>query len=279
MSKVLAVADYAIGDVQGCYEQLIKLLDSINFAPHDDRLWFVGDLINRGPQSLEVLRFVKSLPLETIVTLGNHDLHLLARAFLNDTVKPHKDNIDDILTADDCMQLCHWLRAQKILHFDESLNIVMTHAGIAPCWDLEKAMNLAVELETVLHGENYLEFFKNMYGDEPDYWSDNLSNHQRLRAITNYFTRMRFCYADGRLDFSYKGILANAPDNLIPWFKVAKRKPLSFDLVFGHWAALQGKLCEPSIFAIDTGCVWGGALTALRLQDKQTFSVPGWGKS
>lgn len=268
--------DYAIGDVQGCYDQLQQLLEKINFNEKIDRLWFVGDLVNRGPQSLAVLRFIKNLPLTARITLGNHDLHLLAKLFANHSLHPlHDDTLQEVLRADDAEELGHWLRKQSILYHEPSLNAVICHAGIAPVWDMDMAKACAKELETVLSGENYRFFLENMYGNEPDLWSDDLKGIARLRIITNYFTRMRFCDKQGRLVLNYKGTIANAPANLIPWYDLPNRKPIAADIVFGHWAALQGHSPVPNIFAIDTGCLWGGQLTALRLQDRQRFSVPG----
>lgn len=267
--------DYAIGDVQGCYEPLQRLLEQINFNEKVDRLWFVGDLVNRGPQSLAVLRFIKNLPVPAKITLGNHDLHLLAKLFLQDSRKNHDDTLHEILIADDAEELGHWLRKQNILCHDQALNILMCHAGIAPCWDLTLAKDCAHELETVLASDNFCDFLSQMYGNEPNLWSSKLTGIVRLRIITNYFTRMRFCDKQGRLVLSYKGTLADAPENLVPWFAVPNRVPIEADIVFGHWAALQGYSPDPKIFAIDTGCLWGGQLTALRLQDRRRFSVSG----
>lgn len=269
--------DYAIGDVQGCYEPLQRLLELINFDEKVDRLWFVGDLVNRGPESLAVLRFVSSLPLTPRVTLGNHDLHLLGSLFAEKPWKGHDDTIQDIIAAPDSDALGHWLRKQSILHYAPELNVVMCHAGIAPLWDLTLAMQLAKELESVLAGDNFRDFLNHMYGNQPDIWSADLCGIDRLRLITNYFTRMRFCDAKGRLNLSYKGTVAAAPANLYPWFAVPQRKELEVDIVFGHWAALMGLCPNPKIHAIDTGCLWGGQLTALRLQDRQRFAV--WNKA
>ncbi|MBA2710814.1 MAG: symmetrical bis(5'-nucleosyl)-tetraphosphatase [Tatlockia sp.] len=271
------MSDYAIGDVQGCYDQLQRLLDHIKFNEKNDRLWFVGDLVNRGPQSLAVLRFIKNLPLKARITLGNHDLHLLAKLFVNNSIHLHDDTLNEVLSADDADELGHWLRKQSLLYHDPKLNVVICHAGIAPLWDLPLAKACASEVELVLSGENYSFFLENMYGNEPDLWSDDLKGMDRLRIITNYFTRMRFCDRQGRLVLSYKGTIATAPANLIPWYDLPNRKPIDVDIVFGHWAALQGHSPVPNIFAIDTGCLWGGQLTALRLQDRQRFSVPGKG--
>lgn len=265
--------DFAIGDVQGCYDPLQRLLEQINFNDRADRLWFVGDLVNRGSQSLLVLRFIKNLPIPARITLGNHDLHLLARLFTQDSFKPHDDTLEEVVTAKDGEELGHWLRKQSILVHDEELNVVMCHAGIAPAWDLAKAKACARELERVLAAENFRDFLTEMYGNQPNFWSDELTGIPRLRAITNYFTRMRFCDKEGHLVLEYKGSLADAPAHLIPWYAVADRKPIPADLVFGHWAALEGLSPAPSIHAIDTGCLWGGRLTALCLQDKVRSTV------
>ena len=269
------MVDYVIGDVQGCFEPLQRLLDVLHFDKYADRLWFVGDLVNRGPQSLDVLRFIKNLPLTPRVTLGNHDLHLLCKLFGNRPLHNNDDTLDDILAAPDAEELGHWLRKQSIVYHDVSLNVIMCHAGIAPAWDLTQAKALALELEKALAGVHYRDFLTHMYGNEPNYWSDDLTGMARLRAICNYFTRMRFCDAQGHLVLSYKGALAQAPTDLYPWYNVPCRHDIEEDIVFGHWAALEGKCPHPRIHALDTGCLWGGKLTALRLQDKQRFEVPG----
>ncbi len=271
------MSDYAIGDVQGCYEPLQRLLELIQFDETADRLWFVGDLVNRGPESLAVLRFVSRLPIAPRVTLGNHDLHLLGSLFVKESWRGHDDTLQEVLNAPDRDELGHWLRKQSILYFSEELNVVMCHAGIAPIWTLSQAMQLANELESVLSGDNFCDFLAHMYGNEPNAWSDDLKGVDRWRAITNYFTRMRFCDSQGRLNLSYKGTLADAPANLYPWYAVPGRKPIEVDIVFGHWAALLGVSPDPKIHAIDTGCLWGGQLTALRLQDMQRFAV--WNKA
>lgn len=269
------MADYAIGDVQGCYDPLQRLLDLIAFDEHADRLWFVGDLVNRGPDSLATLRFIHALPIAPQITLGNHDLHLLGSLFGGKPWVGHDDTIQQVLDAADGEVLGHWLRKQSILCYSESLNVVMCHAGISPLWDLPQAQSLAKELEQVLAGPQYVEFLSAMYGNKPDIWSDTLSGLNRLRVITNYFTRMRFCNAYGQLELAYKGPLDKAPASLYPWYQVPVRKEIEAHIVFGHWAALRGACPHPRIHAIDTGCLWGGSLTALRLQDMQLFSVPG----
>lgn len=269
------MADYAIGDVQGCYEPLLRLLDHIQFNDQRDRLWFVGDLVNRGPQSLDVLRFIKALPLKPRVTLGNHDLHLLVALFHGAVHKNRDDTLDAILLADDALELGHWLRQQHILYHDDALNVVMCHAGIAPMWDLRQAKQYAAELETALREETYPDYFAAMYGNEPRRWSSTLTGFARLRSITNYFTRMRFCDEHGALQFDYKGGVYSAPPHHIPWYAVPARKAIAADIVFGHWAALKGVVSLPRIHALDTGCLWGGRLSALRLQDKKRFFVAG----
>ena len=269
------MADYVIGDVQGCFEPLQRLLDFIQFNEHTDRLWFVGDLVNRGPESLAVLRFIKNLPLTPRVTLGNHDLHLLGHLFGESLRHNRDDTLLEIVTAPDRYELGHWLRKQAILYHDEALNVVMCHAGIAPVWDLRQAKACALELEQALAGSDYRDFLKDMYGNEPNHWSADLTGIARLRVICNYFTRMRFCDAKGHLDFGYKGKIEQAPPHLFPWYRVPHRHDIAADIVFGHWAALQGECPEPHIYALDTGCYWGLQLTALRLQDKQRFAVSG----
>ena len=267
------MADYAIGDVQGCYDHLQRLLEAIDFNERADRLWFVGDLVNRGPQSLEVLHFIRNLTLPAKISLGNHDLHLLATLFGKCSWKADDDTLEAIIQAPDAEELGHWLRKQSIACYSKELNIVMVHAGIAPSWNLSQALDLAKELENMLSGEQYGLFLEQMYGNIPNQWSDDLQGIDRLRAITNYFTRMRFCDAQGRLALDYKGDIEHAPPNLYPWYQVPGRKELDLDIVFGHWAALRGLSPHPKIQALDTGCLWGGALSALRLQDKKRFSV------
>ncbi|MFY7698404.1 MAG: symmetrical bis(5'-nucleosyl)-tetraphosphatase [Legionella sp.] len=268
------MADYAIGDVQGCYDSLCRLLDQLQFNEHQDRLWFVGDLVNRGPQSLEVLRLVQSISPHTKITLGNHDLHLLAQIFSSSKSHNNDDTLQAILQADDAEELGHWLRKQPIMCEDKALNIVMCHAGIAPIWNLDEARLFANEFETVLHGEQYQDFLEVMYGNEPNHWSNEWTGLSRIRVICNYFTRMRFCDTNGALIYDAKG----KPDStcsIYPWYATPNRQNIEADLVFGHWAALAGKCPHPHIHALDTGCVWGGQLTAMCLQNKQRTAVSG----
>jgi bis(5'-nucleosyl)-tetraphosphatase (symmetrical) len=266
------MSTYAIGDVQGCFDELLALLKHIQFDVNKDTLWFTGDLVNRGPRSLDVLRFVKSLGDKHVAVLGNHDLHLLALAW--GVRKPHAgDTLADVLTAPDREALLTWLCHRPLLHYDKHAGFVMTHAGLAPEWSLQQAGALAREVEAVLRSPNLVDFLKNMYGDQPDHWDDALSGVARWRCITNYFTRLRFCYADGRLNLSYKGEIAGKPDDLIPWFLLPNRVNAKVKILFGHWAALGGKTNAPHLYALDTGCVWGRCLTALRLEDEKRFSI------
>lgn len=263
---------YAIGDVQGCFDELERLLDHIQFTPTQDTLWFTGDLVNRGPKSLAVLRFVKSLGNNHATILGNHDLHLIASAYGVRKLKS-SDTLNDILSAPDKIELIEWLRHCPLLHHDKQTHFVMVHAGLAPAWSLKQAKLLAAEAEAVIRSDSPQFFLEHMYGNQPDHWDDALEGMDRLRCIVNYFTRMRFCYADGRLDLTYKGEIGGKPDELIPWFDVQGRANIQEKIIIGHWAALNGKTDVSNVYPLDTGCVWGNALTALRLEDEQRFSI------
>lgn len=266
------MATYAIGDIQGCLPQLVELLEQINYQAENDRLWFAGDLINRGPASLETLRFIKSLGDSAKVVLGNHDLHLLAVAHGHGDLK-RKDTLAEILMASDRDELMNWLRNQPLCHYDSQLNTVMTHAGIPPCWDLDKTLSLATEVEEKLKSDTVDDFFAAMYGNTPRKWSDDLTGMDRLRAITNYLTRMRFCDENSKLDLKSKEGINTAAKGYAPWFHYPAQLPENCHIVFGHWAAIEGITHQDKIHALDTGCVWGGSLTALRLEDRQRFST------
>jgi bis(5'-nucleosyl)-tetraphosphatase (symmetrical) len=267
------MATYVIGDLQGCLTPLVELLENIHYHPERDKLWFAGDLINRGEESLETLRFVKSLGNNATVVLGNHDLHLLAVSHGHGKLK-RGDTLAEILTAADRDDLMNWLRQQPLFHYDEQLNTVMTHAGIPPCWDLAKTQSLASEVEAKLRSDRVDDFFATMYGNTPDKWRDDLTGLDRLRTITNYLTRMRFCDENSKLDLKSKEGINTAEKGFAPWFNYPSKVPEGCHIVFGHWAALEGKTQLEHIHALDTGCVWGGSLTALRLEDKQRFSTP-----
>lgn len=265
------MATYAIGDIQGCYRSFQNLLSLINFS-HEDRLWLAGDLVNRGPQSLEVLRFVKSLGNRAISVLGNHDLHLLAiRSGL--TSRKLGKTLRPIIQAPDCDELLDWLQQQPMLAEDRELGYVMTHAGLPHIWSLSQARGYAREIEQALRGDGAADFFANMYGDEPRGWSERLEGPERLRTLTNYFTRMRFIDAAGNLDFSANEGLDSQPPGYLPWFRQPRREPLPARILCGHWAAL-GFYETDEMIALDSGCVWGNRLTAVRLEDRAQFSVP-----
>jgi bis(5'-nucleosyl)-tetraphosphatase (symmetrical) len=267
------MATYAIGDIQGCFTKLQALLSHINFKPHSDQLWFAGDLVNRGPASLATLRFIKSLAKPAVVVLGNHDLHLLAVASGKVEQRP-SDTLTEILQAPDCQELCQWLRQQKLLHFDPKLNFAMVHAGLAPAWDMSTALSCAKEVETVLQSDAYADFFANMYGNQPDCWQPSLAGWDRLRFICNCLTRIRFCDSQGRLELMVKENLDKAPAGLLPWFALPERRTQEQPILFGHWAALQGQVTGHNVYALDGGCVWGGRLIAMRLEDGQRLHIP-----
>jgi bis(5'-nucleosyl)-tetraphosphatase (symmetrical) len=255
---------YAIGDIQGCNDEFEALLDRIQFDPARDRLWLVGDLVNRGPRSVEVLRRVKALGDSAITVLGNHDLHLLAVALAGEKLK-QQDTLDDILTARDRDELLYWLRYRPMLHHDPALGYTMVHAGLAPQWDLPTAQACAREVESALRDDRHcVELFSNMYGDRPNRWSEDLQGFERLRFITNCLSRLRFCRSDGQLELKFKGPVDQAPKDLVPWFRVPGRKSRQQRIVFGHWSAL-GYYEGDGVLSIDTGCVWGSELCAVRL--------------
>jgi len=255
------MAVYAIGDVQGCFDELQALLDQIDFDPRRDSLWFAGDLVNRGPSSLETLRFARSL--NAVTVLGNHDLHLLAAACMPGERK-RKDTLQAIFEAPDAGQLLDWLRHRPLLHHDEALGYTLLHAGLPPQWDLATARACANEVEQVLRSDRYEQFFAAMYGDEPDLWSPALQGQERLRFIVNCFTRLRYCDSSGRLALEEKGPPGSQPPHLRPWFDWPQRNSRDMRILFGHWSTL-GAYDAPGIHALDTGCLWGGKLTACRL--------------
>lgn len=256
---------YAVGDIQGCYDELERLLDLIRFDPAQDRLWLVGDLVNRGPRSLEALRRVKALGDAAVTVLGNHDLHLLAVALSPVRPLKAKDTLGAILAAPDRDELLEWLRRRPLLHHDAALGYTMIHAGLAPQWDLTQAQSCARELERALAQEQTaIELFANMYGDQPNIWQDELEGFDRLRFITNCLTRLRFCRADGQMELKHKGRIDQAPAHVMPWFRVPGRRSRDLRIVCGHWSAL-GYYDGDGVLSIDTGCVWGSQLCAVRL--------------
>lgn len=259
------MATYAIGDVQGCYDQLMRLLERCDFDERRDRLWFVGDLVNRGPQSLATVRFVKGLGSRAVTVLGNHDLSLLVVA-----AGAHKghasDTFGDILAAPDRDELIAWLREQNLMYAGDGY--AMVHAGLLPHWSIEVALGLAREAEDALRGPGYDEFIRNLYGNRPARWSDDLAGLDRLRIIINAMTRMRLVSADGTMEFGHKLGLANAPAGYVPWFDAPDRASRATPVLFGHWAAL-GLVVRDDVVCLDSGCVWGRKLSALRLADRR----------
>lgn len=267
------MATYAIGDVQGCFDPLRRLIDALPFDPANDRLWFVGDLVNRGPQSLEVLRFIRSLGAAATVVLGNHDLHLVlqaegfGRANKEDTLGP-------VLAAADRDELLAWLRAQPLFHVEGEW--AMVHAGLLPCWSVRQANALSDEVSTALQAPDYREFLAHMWGSEPTAWRDDLVGWERLRVIVNAMTRMRYVTSAGAMELRAVGAkspLGQGPAGCVPWFAAPGRASGNQAIVCGHWSAL-GYHEEPNLLAIDTGCLWGGTLTAARLEDRRVFCQP-----
>jgi bis(5'-nucleosyl)-tetraphosphatase (symmetrical) len=257
------MAVYAIGDVQGCLAPLEALLAGIGFDSHRDELWFTGDLVNRGPRSLEVLRYVRALGARAVTVLGNHDLHLLARAAGRSRAKA-RDTLDALLAAPDRDELLAWLRTRPLLHHDAALGYTLVHAGLLPQWDLAGAQRLAREAEAVIAGTHSGLFYDHMYGDLPDHWRDDLAHPERLRVIINAFTRLRYCDLEGNMDLREKGAPGSQPPDLVPWYEVPHRGSRNLRVVFGHWSTLGLRL-RNDLVALDTGCVWGGELTAVRL--------------
>lgn len=254
---------YAIGDLQGCLDQFQALLERIAFDPKHDRLWLAGDLVSRGPKSLETLRYVRALGDAAVTVLGNHDLNLLAVA--EGKGRNHiKDRIEPVLNAPDRDELLHWLRHRPLLHYDAQLDYAMVHAGFAPQWRLQDAAACAREVEYCLRGADYAQLLTNMYGSQPDRWREDLSSWDRLRFSINCFTRLRYCAADGRLELGAKDAPGAQPPGLYPWFKVPNRNSAQTRIVFGHWSTL-GVYIADNVFGMDSGCVWGGHLSALRL--------------
>ena len=270
------MSTYAIGDIQGCYTELQNLLNEINFNEKNDQLWFVGDLVNRGPKSLQTLRFIKSLGVSAKIVLGNHDLHLIAAS---KNIRPisNKDTIKEILTADDADELINWLKSRPLLFTDTDLGFTMVHAGIAPQWTMDTAKNFAKECESILQNEKIDDFLMHMYGDIPNIWSDSIEGYARQRFIINCFTRIRFCTINGALDLDVKVAPGSQKKSLIPWYALPNRKTIDNKIIFGHWSTIhlgtENNFKKYNVYPIDTGCLWGGQLTAMRLDDEKIFSV------
>ena len=265
------MALYAIGDIQGCHAEFCDLLALIGFSPANDRLWLTGDLVNRGPDSLAVLREVKALGDAAMTVLGNHDLHLLTvaaghrRAHRDDTLAP-------ILDAPDRDELLGWLARRPLAVADGAM--LMVHAGVLPAWTTPEVLALAGEVEAILASAEREPFLRVLYGDEPHTWRDDLAGYDRLRAIVNALTRLRFCTTAGQMEFREKRGAAHAPPGFAPWFAHEDRRTASSLVICGHWSTL-GLMLAPNVLMLDSGCLWGGALTAIRLSDRRLYQIPG----
>jgi len=273
------MATYVIGDIQGCYKPLRRLLKSVDFQPGRDMLWCVGDLINRGPRSLDTLRYLSDINDSTRIVLGNHDLHFLALHYqCTPEAASHRHTMDDLLAAPDCGELADWLRHKPLAYYDcittgpEPRFYLMIHAGVAPQWSVQTTLNLSAEVELALRGENFRDYLSNMYGDGPARWSNSLTGTDRLRAITNYLTRLRFCTAEGDLDLKVKESANKAPPGYAPWFTFETITPKT-EILFGRSADLEGKTNMDHVHALHDGCVWGRELTLMRMADQKRFSV------
>ncbi|MEC9375295.1 MAG: symmetrical bis(5'-nucleosyl)-tetraphosphatase [Pseudomonadota bacterium] len=267
------MAIFAVGDIQGCFDELQQLIDTIKFDPTKDKLWFVGDLVNRGPKSLQTLQFIRNLNNSAVCVLGNHDLHLIAIA-LTGKYSNQDDSLIQILEDAACGDLIEWLRHQPLTHYDKDQNILMVHAGVIPNWSIKEVLSYGKEVEEVLRGKNANKFLKEMYGNTPDLWSKNLTGNDRLRFITNSLTRIRFCTPKGKLELETKHEPSKKFGNYLPWYEIPERKIFDTKIVFGHWSSL-GLINKPNLLALDTGCVWGGTLTAVQINEESTvFEVP-----
>lgn len=261
---------FAIGDVQGCYAEFRQLLDLIRFDRTKDKLWLVGDIVNRGPDSLSVLRYVKALDETAVMVLGNHDLHLLMVAEGCGKMN-RNDTLGDILAASDRDELLCWLRRRPLLHING--NYVMVHAGLLPSWSIGQASQLAKSVENALRGNGFHELCAHMYGNQPDHWDESLEGYERLRVVINAMTRMRVCTPDGKMNFAHKGLEKDIPQGYVAWFEAPGRASREATILCGHWSALGLKITD-NVLALDTGCLWGGSLTAIRLDDRKIFQVP-----
>lgn len=274
------MATYAIGDIQGCFHELQDLLALIGFSRKDDQLWFCGDLVNRGPDSMDTLRFIHSLGDRAITVLGNHDLHLLAIAFTT-AKQSRKDTLNSILNAPDRDEILHWLRHRVLFHEDKQRGYALVHAGVAPQWNMKTIHSLANEVHEQLRGPNFHDYLGAIYGNKPAVWSEDLRGAERLRCITNYFTRLRYCDKNGVINFKEKNAPGTQSAPSQPWYSFSNRKSRKTKIIFGHWSThylTYPEVTDPNntkhqVFPLDTGCLWGGRLTAFRLEDKHVFSV------
>jgi bis(5'-nucleosyl)-tetraphosphatase (symmetrical) len=258
------MATYAIGDVQGCYDELRALLDRLSFDPAKDKLWLAGDMVNRGPDSLKVLRFLKGLGKQAVCVLGNHDLHLLAVAQGN--LRHYKEgSLQKVLDAKDRDELIHWLRHRPLMHYSEKKRVAMIHAGLPPQWDLDAALAYSAEIEQILRGPRFPKLMRELYGDKPERWSKSLRGIARQRFIINCFTRLRYCRVDGALGLAEKGPPGSQSNGMLPWFDAPGRATRNVRIVCGHWSTL-GFVNRRNVWSLDTGCLWGGKLTAVKVK-------------
>ncbi len=266
------MVDYAIGDIQGCVLPFEELLEKLEFNPQKDKIWLTGDLVNRGPDSLQTLRLVKKLGHSAVTVLGNHDLHFLAVAEKIRRNRPG-DTLAQFRKAPDLEELVAWLRRQPLVYCDKRLKVIMVHAGMYPGWSRKQLIRYAREVEKTIQGDKYKDFLRQMYGKSPALWKENLKSWPRRRLITNSLTRIRFCNAKGRLNFTHKGPPGSQPKNLVPWYEHPDMKCKKWRIVFGHWSSLGYRQCK-NIISLDSGCVWGGKLTAVRLDSN--YIAPSW---
>lgn len=264
---------YAVGDIQGCYDELQALLDKLKFDFRTDTIWFVGDLVNRGPRSLEVLRFIKSLGECAVTVLGNHDLHLLAVAYGHEPAKKN-DTLDNILDAEDREELLYWLRTRPLIHHDEIRQISLVHAGLPPQWSLHKALECAYEVEQVLSSDLFNDFLANMYGNLPAKWDEKLQGWDRLRFIINSCTRLRYVNSDtGELELTIKGSPGSQSEQYLPWYRFPDRRTADCKILFGHWST-NGFTTVNNTVCLDSGCIWGGKLTAINVDHMLKTGTP-----
>lgn len=267
------MTSYIVGDIQGCLDPLKRLLEQVRFDTANDKLICTGDLVNRGPESLKTLRFLTSLGESVESVLGNHDLHLLAVYYGGQPVRTG-DSLNRLLTAPDCEALCAWLRQRPMLIVEDDSQYLVTHAGVPHIWDRQTTLACAAELEAMLRSETAPDYLRMMYGNEPDQWRHDLTGMGRLRLITNYFTRMRILNQDGRLALDYTGDPENIPASYFPWFNSRHPSWQGYRFFFGHWAALRGHCPQPDVYALDTGCVWGGRMRLCCLDSNEFFEQP-----
>jgi bis(5'-nucleosyl)-tetraphosphatase (symmetrical) len=267
------MARLVVGDIQGCYDELLAIVEQAGFDPEDDELWIVGDVVNRGPRSLDVLRWLYGMRDSVVPVLGNHDLHLLAVAFGGHRPR-NADSFGDLLEAEDAPELLHWLRSWPLIHFEPEGRWLLVHAGIPHIWSVDRAVQLSSEVHDAIRGPDYVRFFRKMYGDRPEMWRDDLEGMDRLRAITNYLTRMRLIDGEGRLNLTDKEGVKEVPKGFFPWYTRRHADNEDVNILFGHWASINGETGVEKTFALDTGCVWGRRLTAYRIDDGAYFACP-----